>query len=105
MGTQAISLGANRARNAQRAYWLTLEPHHRRFSHFALDYTRQVTTKTNSNAVNGGTLLPVLVVPIPTSANVLNTCTPLSNRVGLRDHVLATYTLACANRTVTGLHR
>ena len=84
MGTQAISLGVNRTRNAQRAYCLTLEPRGSRFSHFALDHTRQVTTKTNSNAVNGGALLPVLVVRIPTSANMLNTCRALSNHVGLR---------------------
>ena len=84
MGTHAFFLGANRARNAQRAYWLTLEPRGWRFCQFALDHTRQVTTKTNSNAVNGGAFLPVLVVGIPTSANMLNTCTALSNRVGLR---------------------
>ena len=40
--------------------------------------------KRTPNAVNGGALLPVLVVRIPTSANMLNTCTPLSNRVSLR---------------------
>ena len=45
---------------------------------------RQLRPKRTPNAVNGGALLPVLVVRIPTSANMLNTCTPLSNRVSLR---------------------
>lgn len=45
---------------------------------------RQLRPKRTPNAVNGGALLPVLVVRIPTSANMLNTCTALSNHVGLR---------------------
>ena len=45
---------------------------------------RQLRPKRTPNAVNGGALLAVLVVRIPTSANMLNTCTALSNRVGLR---------------------
>eukprot|EP00964_Phaeocystis_antarctica_P062365 scaffold37355_cov78-Phaeocystis_antarctica.AAC.1 len=39
---------------------------------------RQLRRKRPPNAVNGGALLPVLVVRIPTSANMLNTCTVLS---------------------------
>ena len=67
------------------------EPHVGGQGHFP---QQQLRRKRPPNAVNGGALLPVLVVRIPTSANMLNTCTALSNRVGLSsqvDHVLATY--------------
>ena len=57
------------------------EPHVGGQGHFP---QRQLRRKRPPNAVNGGALLPVLVVRIPTSANMLNTCTALSKHVGLR---------------------
>ena len=57
------------------------EPHVGGQGHFPQWHLRR---KRPPNAVNGGALLPVLVVRIPTSANMLNTCTALSKHVGLR---------------------
>ena len=74
---------------------------------------RQLRPKRTPNAVNGGALLPVLVVRIPTSANMLNTCTPLSNRVGLRSTtssqamvcVVPMHALVALSLTITSLTR
>ena len=63
--------GFNRSRNARLACSLALVPQSRRMYLTSIRPHLAGETKTNSNTLIAGTLLPVLAVRIPTLANVL----------------------------------